>query len=135
MLNDVKPPPPAEPADPNRPATAGPVPISATHGPGAVAPTPSIRPDEVTRPVDPAAPDSGHVPRSLFVQPHAHVRAEVDPVEPGLHKSRAMGERTPTDAIYAMPLEDRGSTFSVGLSIVVIVIFTVLVLTIWLSLR
>jgi hypothetical protein len=60
-------------------------------------------------------------------------RAHVDPREPGRHHTRRVGEATATDAIYAMPMEDRGSTFSITLSVVVIVLFVLMLLIVWWS--
>ena len=40
-----------------------------------------------------------------------------DPQEPGTHHARIFGEKTHLDPEYAMPLEDRGSTFSIGLTL------------------
>jgi hypothetical protein len=54
-------------------------------------------------------------------------RAHAETKRPGHHHPRIVGEATRVDPIYAMPLEDRGSTFSITLSIVVIVVFVVLV--------
>ena len=137
MLNDIKTPPP-QPADPNAAGPAGGPPPAAVPRSGdipgvlnGVGPSPSIRPDEVTRAIDPTAPDSGHIPRNPLVQPHAHVRPHVDPTEPGLHKTRVMGERTHLEPEYAMPLEDRGSFFSLTLSAIVVGVFSLLLLVLW----
>lgn len=156
MLNDIKTP-PIDPVDPPAvpPAVPSAVPsmrssetqpvslaasapdrvaaINAAIIPGVAGPSPSIRPDEVTRAVDPTAPDSGHVPRNPLVQPHAPIRPHADPSEPGLHKTRVMGEPTHIDPEYAMPMEDRGSFFSLTLSAVVVGVVFLLLLIVWWS--
>ena len=122
MLNEIKPPPP----DPDDVGAASPAIL-----PGATGPSPSIRPNEVTRAIDPTAPDSGHIPRNPLVKPHAHIVPHANLNEPGLHKTRVMGEPTRIDAEYAMPLEDRGSSFNLTLSAVVVGVFALLLLIVW----
>ena len=94
-----------------------------------------VKPPPREPPADQPAPGTEARPHNAAVKPHGHIQPHIDPKEPGLHHARIMGEKTPTDAIYAMPMEDRGSTFSVGLSIVVIVVFTVLLVAVWIAIR
>ncbi|HEX8341659.1 MAG TPA: hypothetical protein VF624_12175 [Tepidisphaeraceae bacterium] len=60
-------------------------------------------------------------------------RAHVEDRQPGRHHARTVGDETKIDPIYAMPMEDRGSTFSITLSIVVIVVFIVLLAVVLVS--
>lgn len=106
MLNDVKIPPRIDPNDPAGPAAKLPV----------------MREVEVN-----------HLPKEPGVRPHEHIQPHVDPTAPGLHKPRLMGEPTTTDVIYTMPMEDRGSFFSLTLSAVVVGVVGILLLTMWLS--
>jgi hypothetical protein len=74
-------------------------------------------------------------PMDPDAKPHPmHERPHVDRKSPGLHHARVMGEPTQTDTIYSMPLEDRGSGFSIGLSVVVIVLMAVLLVSVWAAL-
>jgi hypothetical protein len=109
MLNDVKIPPRIDPNDPAGPAAP-------------------VLP--VMREVDP-----NHRPKEPGVRPHEHVQPHLDLNTPGIHKPRLMGEPTTTDVIYAMPMEDRGSFFSLALSAVVVAVVGLLLLTLWLSFR
>ena len=125
MLNDVKPPPldRPEPMDtlPNPPApanTAGPV-------PGVVFNPPTV----------PHSTTAGGPARGVEAHPSGHVVPNVDEKEIGRHKTRFVGDHTRINPIYAMPLEDRGSTFSIGLSIVVIVVFVSLIAIVFFSIR
>ena len=98
MINDVKLP-PVEPAEP------------------------AVEPNSPTRP-------GAHRPAPTLagVKPHAGIAPHIDPKEPGTHHARIMGERGATDVIYDMPMEDRGSTFSIGLTITVFVLVVAAVL-------
>jgi hypothetical protein len=108
MLNDIKPP-PLEPRDLNHPhAAATPDHGHATGRNGVVD-------------VETAAPRRGGRLAELHV----------DTKEPGRHHSRYLGDIPTTDVVYAMPMEDRGSNFSITLSIVTIALFSLVVLSVW----
>ena len=62
------------------------------------------------------------------VRPHAGIAPHTDPAEPGTHHARIMGDATRIDPVYETPLEDRGSTFSIGLTIAACVIVAAVVL-------
>ena len=99
MLNDIKAPPlDIDGNDAPRPANR-PAPRRAD---GVAYPT-------VPEPVDARVDSPTHA--SL------HMAANVDRQEPGRHRARYLGERGATDAIYQMPMEDRGSNFSIGLTL------------------
>lgn len=68
---------------------------------------------------------------------HSRPRIEtsVDRQEPGTHHARYVGERGATDAVYDMPLEDRASSFSIALSVVVMSVFIVVMLALWWTMR
>ena len=68
-------------------------------------------------PIDPEQP---HPHRNGHAEPHT------DRLAPGRHPSRFMGDKPRTDVIYAMPMEDRASGFSIGLSIAVLLVFVIL---------
>lgn len=113
MLNDIK----APPLDINGPANNG-------HGVGRSLPNG----DRVMSvPVDERIDSPTHA--SL------HMKANTDRQEPGLHRARYLGEKGATDAVYEMPMEDRGSDFSIGLSIVVMVVFVALIVAVWFTMR
>lgn len=81
----------------------------------------------------PIATDAAHQPRNPAVKPHAHIQPHLDDRLPGRHKPRVMGEPATTDAVYAMPMEDRGSEFSLGLSAVVVAMVFIVLLIVWAS--
>lgn len=64
----------------------------------------------------PPPTQNGDVPVARST-PRLAADVHVDPQEPGIHKARIFGEKTHINPEYAMPLEDRGSTFSIGLTI------------------
>jgi hypothetical protein len=68
---------------------------------------------------------NGHSAHPMHAKPHVDLR------EPGQHHARVMGEPTHIDPIYSMPLEERGSGFSIGLSIIVMVLVVTLLGTVW----
>ncbi|MGC4031854.1 MAG: hypothetical protein QM754_09010 [Tepidisphaeraceae bacterium] len=80
-----------------------------------------------------ATTDAAHQPRNPAVKPHSHIQPHVDDRLPGRHKPRVMGEPATTDTVYAMPMEDRGSTFSLGLSAVVVAMVFVVLMVVWAS--
>ena len=80
-----------------------------------------------------AAPDAAHTPKLAGVKPHEHIHPTIDPKELGIHKTRVMGEPTKIDPIYAMPMEDRGSFFSLILSAVVVGVFCLLLVIVWVT--
>ena len=86
-------------------------------------------PLDMDRPVRTTALHNGHTNGQPHVHQHGHAEPHIDAKEPGLHHSRFMGEKATSDLLYAMPLEDRGSGFSIGLSISVAVV--VLILVVW----
>lgn len=74
----------------------------------------------------PMDPESTHHP--MHAKPHVDLR------EPGRHHARIMGEPTHTDPIYSMPLEERGSGFSIALSVAVMILMVAFLATVWLML-
>ena len=78
-------------------------------------------------PVDPDRP----VP-PVTGGPHHHAEPHMDLKEPGLHHARVMGDATHINPEYAMPMEDRGSSFSIALTICVFVaVVAVLMAIFW----
>jgi hypothetical protein len=73
--------------------------------------------------------------KGLQAHPSGHVQPHQDEKGLGKHPTRIVGEATRIDPIYAMPMEDRGSTFSITLSIVVVVIFIIMIAIVFFSLR
>jgi hypothetical protein len=60
-----------------------------------------------------------------------HIAPTVVRTEIGRHHTRHMGEPTRTDPMFAMPFEERGSSFNVTMSIVAVSLFAVLILMAW----
>jgi hypothetical protein len=60
-----------------------------------------------------------------------HVVPTIIANEPGRHHSRHMGEPTRIDPMFAMPFEERGSSFNVTMSIVAIALFALLIFMAW----
>ena len=63
--------------------------------------------------------------------PTGHIKPTIIANEPGRHHSRYMGEPTRTDPMFAMPFEERGSSFNMTMSIVAVTLFALLILMAW----
>jgi hypothetical protein len=114
MLNDVKIPPMMKDS-PDLPAASPPT------SPGV-----PVQPLPLTpEPLKPA-------PHSV---PHPNQTIHTDRQEPGTHHARYFGDKPITDAAYAMPLEDRGSTFSVGLTVAALAVVIAVVVCVYAALR
>lgn len=91
---------------------------------------PAVNPNN---PTGAASDDAAHMLKLAGVKPHEHIHPTIDPKELGIHKTRVMGEPTKIDPIYAMPMEDRGSFFSLTLSAVVVGVSCLLLIIVWLT--
>ncbi len=60
-----------------------------------------------------------------------HLKPHTDANEPGKHHARVLGEPTHIDPIYSMPLEERGSGFNIGITIIALVLFVTLLFAAW----
>lgn len=93
-------------------------------------------PDEAPRPHKVIHDPVAHPVREAVSSPHNHhLEPHQDLREPGKHHSRIVGDATRTEPMYAMPMEERGSSFNVWMTVLALAVAIAIIFAFYMAFK